>query len=196
LSGWTPALSFKMRKIRDPDLLDRLHELQPETFSGKVWRLVRAGRDPLIATSPKGRWDDGSFTVLYTALSPDGARAEIHYHLSRGQPVFPSALPIHLHEIEVEVAQTYAFKSLDALVPYGVNVADYGELDYALLREEYSVTQRIGEAAHFLGIDGLIVPSARWPGANLVVLSDRARLRHVRDEGPQDLKAWARKNGR
>ena len=188
-----------MRKIRDPALLDCLQGLTLITFSGKIWRMARAGRDPLVATSPKGRWDDGSFEVIYTALSADAARAEVHFHLTRGQPVFPSQLKIHLHEIEVEARRVYAFQSVDELVPFGVEASQFGGLDYSRLKAEYSVTQQIGEAAHFLGCDALIVPSARWPDQNLVVIPARPRtseLKHIEDHGPQDLKAWGRLNGR
>jgi hypothetical protein len=185
-----------MRKIRDPELLDRLQGMPLQSFNGKIWRMARAGRNPLIATSPKGRWDDGSFEVLYTACSPDAARAEMHYHLTRSQPVFPSALQIHLHEIAIEVDEIYVFPSLATLVPFGVDAATYGGMAYARLQEEYSITQRIGEAACFLGSGGLMVPCARWADQNLVVISGKAELKHLLDHGPQDLKAWAQVNGR
>jgi RES domain-containing protein len=186
-----------MRKIRDPQLLDRLLGLPRQAFHGKLWRMARAGRDPLISTRPKGRWDDGSFEVLYTALSPDAAQAELHYHLTRGQPVFPSLLQIHLHELEIDARQVYVFDDLDTLAPFGVEASRYGTSEYLKLQAEYSLTQQIGEAAHFLGCDGLIVPSARWPDQNVVVLPANlglASLRHVKDYGPQDLKAWGRTN--
>ena len=34
-------------------------------------------------------------------------------------------------------------------------------------------TQEIGDAAQFLGFAGIIVPSARWSGSNLVLFTDR-----------------------
>ncbi len=159
--------------------------------------MARAGRDPLLATRPKGRWDDGSFDVLYAALSPDAARAELHFHLKRGQPVFPSALQIHLHELEIDACQVLKFDTLDALLPFGVDVLRYGTLEYARLQIEYSITQQIGEALHFLACDALVVPSARWTEHNLVVLPENmafGNLRYVKDHGPQDLKAWGREN--
>lgn len=185
-----------MRKIRDPELLDRLQAQKLQSFQGRIWRMARAGRDPLLATSPKGRWDDGSFEVLYTALSPDAARAEMHFHLTRSQPVFPSSLDIRLHELECELRHVYVFKSVEALMPFGVNVSDYGRLNYAKLQQEYSTTQQIGEAARFLGGEGLIVPCARWPEQNLVVISALAKLRHIKDLGPQDLRTWGQVNNR
>jgi (2Fe-2S) ferredoxin len=188
-----------MRKIRDPALLDRLQGLTPQPFSSKIWRMARAGRNPLVATSPKGRWDDGSFEVLYTALSPDAARAEVHFHLTRGQPVFPSQLQIHLHEIEIEARKVFVFQSIAELVPFGVDATQFGGLEYSRLQAEYSVTQQIGEAANFLGCDALVVPNSRWPEQNLVVIPANlgsGKLKHFSDHGPQDLKAWGRLNGR
>jgi RES domain len=117
-----------MRKIRNPQLLDRLQNIAPHPFQGSVWRLARAGRNPLLATNPKGRWDDGSFDVLYTALEPDTARAEVHYHLTRMQPVFPSALQVHLYELKADLDKVLAFKTLDDLLPFGVDPALYGTI--------------------------------------------------------------------
>jgi RES domain-containing protein len=182
-----------MRKIRDPELLDRLEAIKPQPFAGSLWRMARAGWKPLLATNPKGRWDDGSFDVLYTALEPDTARAEVHYHLTRLQPVFPSALHVHLHELKANLQNVLVFKTVEDLKPFGVSADMFGTSDYAKLQAEYSVTQQIGEASHFLAAEALMVPSARWPGHNLVVfLNDK--LQHVKDHGPQDLKAWAKQN--
>jgi RES domain-containing protein len=187
-----------MRRMRDPDLLDRLQAMPMGNYETQVWRITREGRSPLLASSPKGRWDDGSFDVLYTALTADTARAELHFHLTRGQPVFPSGLKLHLHELLITARRTLVFESVEALTPFGVSPAEFGTLDHARLQVEYAVTQQIGEAAQFLGVDALIVPSARWPSSNLVILvgnlADHA-LRNVADHGHQDLRSWARAQG-
>lgn len=183
-----------MRKLRDPELLEPLQQMPTRQLQSKLWRIARAGRDPLLATSPKGRWDDGSFDVVYTALDADTARAELHWHVTRGQPVFPSTLQLNLHELELRAESAIAFQSMSDLEPFGVVPHRFGSLDYAKLQEEYSVTQRIGEAAHFLGHDAIVVPSARWPGQNLVVLTGNLRggaFLHVRNHGHQDLRKWA-----
>lgn len=182
-----------MRKIRSPELLDQLQRISPQPFVGKAWRLTRAGRNPLLATNPKGRWDDGSFDVVYTALEADTARAEVHYHLTRAQPVFPSHLEIHLHELSATLDKVLIFETLQHLSPFGVDAANFGTSDYTKLQAEYSATQHIGEAAHFLGVEAIIVPSARWPGQNMVVFFN-GNLVHLEDHGRQDLKAWAREN--
>ena len=68
-----------------------------------------------------------------------------------------------MHKIEVETRKTITIKDLDELAALGVDVARYNE-------RIYDRTQQIGDAANFLGRDGLIVPSARWNCLNLVLL--------------------------
>ena len=47
----------------------------------------------------------------------------------------------------------------------GYPLESFGDLSYGR-------TQEIGDAAAFLGFDGIIAPSARWPCQNLVIFSD------------------------
>ena len=153
------------RRARDIELLDALDALPRVRFEGTAWRAVREGRDPLQGHPSGGRWDPGTFDVLYTSMEADGAAAEIHFHLSR-QPVFPSKLAYRLHEIAVRTTKTLHFAGLSTLAPLGVDGARYGEILYGR-------TQAIGDAADFLGFDGLIAPNARWPCQNLVIFTDR-----------------------
>jgi hypothetical protein len=153
------------RKARDIELLDALDALDRVQFEGRVWRAAREGRDPLQGHPSAGRWDPGTFDVLYTSMEAEGAVAEIHFHLSR-QPVFPSMIRYGLHEIAVRTTKTLYFADLSALAPLGVEGARYREILYGR-------TQAIGDAADFLGFDGLIAPSARWPCRNLVIFTDR-----------------------
>jgi RES domain-containing protein len=174
----------KEGRARDLHLLDALDALERLPFEGTVWRVVREGRDPLEGHASAGRWDPGTFEVLYTSLEADGAQAEMSFQLSR-QPVYPSQLRFRLHEIAVAAHKTLRFADLRALAPFGVEQARYADLAY--LR-----TQEIGDAAHFLGFDGIVAPSARWPCLNLVLFTDRLasdNLRLTRSD-PADLVAW------
>ena len=111
------------------------------------------------------RWDPGTFDVIYTSLAREGPLAEIHFHLSR-QPVFPSKLVSVLHRITLRTWRALQLADLSAVEALGVRADRYGELDY-------DRTQVIGDAAYFLGFDGLLVPSARWDCKNLVVFTDQ-----------------------
>lgn len=154
-----------LRRARDLQLLDALDALTPVPFEGPVWRIVRQGRDPTQGYPAGGRWDPGQFEVLYTALAREGALAEIHFHLSR-QPVFPSRLVSVLHRLSVRTKRSLKLADMTALERLGVDTARFGELDYRR-------SQEIGDAAFFLGFDGLIVPSARWACQNLVLFTER-----------------------
>jgi hypothetical protein len=159
------------RRARDLQLLDALDELDPVEVDDIVWRMVRSGRDPLLGQAAGGRWDTGQFDVLYTALDPNGAIAEIHFHLSR-QPVFPSKVEFTLNEIRVKTYRTLKFANLDELEPLGVEKDKYANI-------LYERTQEIADAAVFLGFDGIIAPNARWQCSNLAIFSNQI--------GPHDL---------
>jgi RES domain-containing protein len=172
------------RKARDLQLLDALDALERIPFEGTVWRAVREGRDPIQGHASAGRWDPGIFDVLYTALEPEGALAEIHFHLSR-QPVFPSTLRWRLHEIAIRTRKTLRLADMRALANLGVEEARYPEILYAR-------TQEIGDAAHFLGFDGILAPNARWPCRNLILFTDRLALDNLGSisSNPVDVAAW------
>jgi RES domain-containing protein len=174
------------RKARDLALLDALDSCPREEFQGSAWRIVRDGRDPLLGNPTGARWDPGTFDVLYAALAREGALAEIHFHLSR-QPVFPSKVRFHLHELSVRAEGLLHLPDISALERLGVEREKLSELLYAR-------TQEIGDAAQFLGFAGMIVPSARWSGRNLVLFTERLDpdALAVRTQELVDWAAWRR----
>jgi len=152
--------------VHDRDILDALEAIAPESFDGDVWRITRQGYDPLRGSVAQGRWSpNGEFEVLYTSMERNGALAEIGFRLAL-EPVWPSRLAHEMHRIGAETARTLRFADVNALAPLGVETTRYESFDYR-------ATQAIAAAAHFLEFDGLIVPSARAPCANLVVFMDR-----------------------
>jgi RES domain-containing protein len=177
------------RRARDLGLLDALDALERVRVERTVWRAVRKGRDPLSGSAAAGRWDPGRFDVLYTAFERDGAIAELHFHLSR-QPVFPSRVDFAVNEIAVRTMRTLKFADLNELKPLGVDAKDYAKVLYRR-------TQEIGDAAAFLGFDGIIAPSARWDCHNLVIFSDQLRTDDLELAGSSviDFAAWRRENG-
>lgn len=188
-----------VRRRRDNALLDAIEAHVPVPYDGAVWRVVREGRSPVICSRSGGRWDDGTFDVLYTSQDADGALAEMHFHLGRGQPVFPSKVRYHLHEVQTSIAKALKLFDLAALAKLGLDTARYGQLSYQDKAGEYPRSQDIGEAAHFLEFDGLIVPSARWECQNVILFCDRVPPESylpVTDHGLVDWTDWARKNGR
>lgn len=160
-------MAAELRKARDVQLLDAIDAFPREPFGGRVWRVVREGRDPALGSPSQSRWCNRGFDALYTSLDPDGAIAEIHALLSE-QPVFPSKLRWDCHALEVRAQKTLRLADLPTLEKLGVDTASYRQ-------RRYDRTQSIADAAFFLGFDGLIAPSARWRCQNLILFTDRLK---------------------
>jgi RES domain-containing protein len=172
-------------RVHDRAILDALESLAPAPIEATVWRITRAGRDPTRGSAAHGRWSPGgTVEVLYTSLERDGALAEIGYRLSL-EPVWPSRIEHELHEITVRAPKILHFGNVSALAAFGVDAAKYESFDYA-------ATQALAAAAHFMELDGLLVPSARHKSSNLVVFMDRdaAASLEVRRSQPVDWSAW------
>lgn len=153
-------------RVHDRAILDILESLEAESFEQVVWRIARKGRDPLRGAIAAGRWNAiGEMEVLYTSIERDGALAEVGYRLSL-EPVWPSKIQHEIHRISVRAGNALRFKDLAELERLGVDVAKYESF-------EYTATQAIAAAAHFLEFDALVVPSARHTASNVVLFLDR-----------------------
>lgn len=181
------------RPPRPKALLDAIDAETPTAFKGRLWRVVSDGFDPLRPSRAGGRFDDGSFDVLYTSASRDGALSESWFHAARGQPILPSKVSKRLYQIEADLQRVLDLSAVGKLAQLGVNMAAYGRLSYVQRVEEYPSLQQIGEVAFFYEYQAVIVPSARWPGANVVIMTEHVGLTHldVIDDEAVDLEAWA-----
>lgn len=176
------------KRVHDRELLDILDELEPETFSGTVWRTTWKGRDPLLGGKGGGRWSpDNSFEALYTSLDKNVSLAELYFHLSRA-PVFSSRVVV-ISQLQVDSVEVLNLndKTLNSL---GIEDTRANNVDYAL-------TQAIGAAANFLEYQGILVPSARREGVNLMLFPERLDLNNslvVKDEQDINWPAWVEQN--
>jgi len=177
------------RRALDDRLLDLVGAIDGQPFEGTMWRVVRTGRNVLDGSRGSGRWNKSEMSVLYGAAERDGAIAEINFHLSRGQSVFPSRMRHDLFELAIKTQQTAVLADMQQLRRLGVDDANYRELLYGR-------TQEIGAAAAFLGFDGLIVPSARWNCQNIVLFLEAINLEDVQtiSTQPVDWKLWRQSN--
>jgi len=181
--------------IHDQGLVDQLSGLATERFNGEVFRATGVSRDPLAFSVNGGRWappahDGADVPVLYTSLTRPGALAEVVAYLTLLTPL-PLSHPLKVSRLGVSTSKTLRL-ARGSLKRLGVDFRRYGERDYAL-------TQSIGAALAFLGLDGLIAPSARWPCDNLMIYQSNhmlltERLEVIEDE-QVDWGAWARANG-
>jgi RES domain-containing protein len=181
------------RPPRPKALLDAIEAEPAGAFRGPLWRVVTDGYDPLRPSRAGGRWDDGSFDVLYTSTARDGALAESWFHAARGQPIIPSKVRKRLFRLHATLDRVLDLTTDGKLAALGVNMATYGRLSYLRRSDEYPTLQQIGEIAFFYEYQAIMVPSARFPAANAVILTEHvasAQVRVVEDEAV-DLEAWA-----
>jgi len=172
---------------RDNRLIDALEAMSGQPFQGNVWRAVRDGRDPTQSSRSGGRWDDGSFDVLYTSLSPEGAAEEIRYHLRKGQPVIPSKVKYSVHRIALRLSRVLHLHPVSLLQSLGYDASRFGQLQYDRRLDEYPQLREIAEVAQFLDYEAIIVPSARSDALNLVLFLEKIShdaLGEITNEGP------------
>jgi len=179
--------------IHDQALVDQLSALPVERFDGEVFRAAGVSADPSAFSVNGGRWapaarDGTDVPILYTSLERDGALAEVVSYLVLLTPL-PASRPLKVSRLGVSTAKTLRLARGD-LKALGVDPAQYGERDY-------SATQNIGAALAFLGLDGLIAPSARWNCDNLMIYQTNhlAERLEVIGEELVDWGEWGRNNG-
>lgn len=154
--------------IRDQALIQILETKPMATFSGVVTRIHWQSRGPLQGGTAGGRWSlPGGVETLYTSLCADTAVAEIGHRLKQAGHPLPTAA-LELASIRVSCAKVLDLRSAGVLGELGLD---------QFASDDFSVSAAVGDAAYYLGCDGILVPSARSDGdGNLVIFIARADI--------------------
>lgn len=146
--------------VHDPGLLDKLQALKASSWRGKAYRHMFGDYEPLLENRGGARWNPPDIPAIYTSLERETALAEADYLISL-QPTQPySRRTIYTLRVELE-----SVLSLDNLAQFEI----LGESKETLLADDWSKSQEIGGAVEWLNHDGMLVPSARVDGTNLVI---------------------------
>lgn len=156
----------------DRNLLSRVDAVGPTTLSAEAFRHIAKDRHPLSGAGARlhgGRWNPPqSFSTLYLALAQATVVAEF-YRLAERQGRTPADfLPRQMHRYEVTLAATLDLRTTAAqdslcLTPDALRAPDARRC------------QEVGAAAHYLGFEGIIAPSASGIGTVLAVFFDSLR---------------------
>lgn len=162
--------------VHDPELLDALERLGAAPFHGTVWRHMFNDYPPELANTRGARWNPGGVSAIYTSVKDTVAIAEAQYAMD-SQPLRPRPRRRVVYELELSLAQV-----VDLTQGRHLGV---GLTDEELASDDMTACQAVGAAAAWLGWDGLVVPSVRADGENVVVLVDMlapdAILRRLRE---------------
>lgn len=146
-----------------PELLDLLESRVIDRWGGSVWREVLGDADALRANQRGARWNPPGVEALYGSLQAMTAAAEADFLVSL-QPV-----PVRKRrsvQLEVELTGVVDLGDLSLLQPLGIERRE-------LLGPNVDAPRMIGHAVSWLGYSGLLVPSARHAGTNLVIYTNQ-----------------------
>lgn len=168
-----------------PRLVAAVDQLEPVAYTAPAYRHLAARWNPLSgagARSAGGRWNPPeSFATLYLAVEPKTAIAEFQRMAARVGRAPADFLPRRLYRYDVQLATL-----LDLRLPHGRAVLNL--TDDQLLRDDPSACQAIGDAAQYVGREGIIAPSATGSGTVLAVFFDRLQPDSL--VRPRDFEAW------
>lgn len=148
----------------DPVLLDRLEALDLRDWIGHAYRYTSGRRPPERENTLGARWNPREVAAIYVSLEKETVLAEFAHLLDALSPR-PSQARFTLYELEVRVERVADLRDAAVLEQLGVSWQQ-------LASDDFSACQRVGAAAAWLKIGGLLVPSARrTAGSNLIVFS-------------------------
>jgi RES domain-containing protein len=158
--------------MRLPELAERVDGLGASEFDGPAYRHVSAGTKPRSGTGARihgGRWNPpDSFATLYLGLSRGTVIAEWRRAASREGLALEDFLPRVLFEFHVTVSGVVDLRREEAQAAVSLSRADLTGVDQ-------HPCQRVGEAVHYLGYEGLLAPSATREGEILVLYPENLR---------------------
>jgi RES domain-containing protein len=146
--------------IYDRLIVEALGTASFAPWSGTVFRHMFAGFPPERENRSGARWNPPDTPAIYTSLTRETAIAEADYYIKL-QPLRPKAAR-ELYRLDISLNSVIDLSDWTQLANFGVNRKLFSSGDY-------SECQQVGGAVEWLGHDGLLVPSARTKGINLVI---------------------------
>lgn len=164
-----------------------MDSLARRRLATRAFRNVALGYEALSGEGARvqgGRWNPPeSFPVIYSALSLDVSVGELQRTASRQGRTVDELMPRRIVEIEVELQRVLDLAQAD-------NLAVLGVTPDLILGDDLRLTQAIGEAAHYVGFEAILAPSAARSGLALAIYPLR-RLRGSSVAVVTDQVVWA-----
>ncbi|MBF0288604.1 MAG: RES family NAD+ phosphorylase [SAR324 cluster bacterium] len=108
----------------------------------------------------ESRYSDASFPVWYGCIEEQTTISETLYHMIQKEGAIEG-----IDEIIIRHRAMYQTHCQAVLIDLAGKENDYPKL----ISDDYSLTQQIGKRVHHEGHPGLLVPSARYSGTNVVI---------------------------
>lgn len=148
------------------ELLEKLDKFTAAPWSGVVYRFMLGEYPPDRENTRGARWNPVGVAAIYTSLSRDVALAEGERLIAvQGTP--PTAKR-NIYTIELTLRSVMNLANKADLTILGLTDAE-------LAGDDHAACQLVGGATEWLGHDGVLVPSVRATGTNLVVFPTRGK---------------------
>jgi RES domain-containing protein len=141
-------------------LLEAVSKLSASPWDGVVFRHTFGSISPRKENQLGARWNPAEVPAIYCSLERETAIAEVDFHISL-QPFKPTT-ERRVHRVEVRVPAVVDLTNWEILERLGISRSSYATVEPPRCKE-------VGGAIAFLGHSGILVPSARHDGLNLVV---------------------------
>ncbi|MHB8513142.1 MAG: RES family NAD+ phosphorylase [Actinomycetota bacterium] len=156
----------------DLELVERVDSLGSVAFAGDAFRHLGPGYPPLSGEGARvlgGRWNPpDSFPVLYMGLDIATITAEFYRSATRNGMPPEAMLPRKVLRYEIQLSAVLDLRLERARDAIGLTNADTAG-------DDLGPCQSIGEAAHYLGLEGILAPSAAGLGSVLAVFYAKLR---------------------
>jgi RES domain-containing protein len=155
--------------VIDPQTLTLIDAFEPVPFAGEAFRHLARDVHPLSGVGARihgGRWNPpGSFSTLYLGLERETPVLEFYRLAKRNGRAPEDFLPRQMYRYRIALTAVLDLRAPSAR-------ADFRLGDHSLGSDDTGRCQQIGETAHYLGLEGLLAPSAAGKGTVLAVFFD------------------------
>jgi RES domain-containing protein len=150
--------------IHDRRTLEILQSFQPKAWNGIVFRHMFRDFPPNRENKLGARWNPKGVPAIYTSLDRETVIAEAEYQIQM-QPERPS-VSRNVYRLSIILGKTLDLSDWSSLAQFGIKKQPF-------ITAGYPCCQMIGAGAEWLGHDGMLVPSARNDGINLVIFPNK-----------------------
>jgi RES domain-containing protein len=144
----------------DEQIRERVDAAGSSRWEGVVFRHVLGDTPPLRENRWGARWNPRNVPAIYASLERDTCIAEVAYRVSLD--VVKPRSERRLYSIQVNLKRVVDLQDRETLTALGFTPEQ-------LKDDSFAACQQIGDAVAWLGNDGLLVPSFRAPGTNMVI---------------------------
>ena len=152
------------------ELLVAVGQAPTAEVSGRFFRHSHPDARPLQGSASGGRWGpEGTYSVLYLGRPPDSVVVEAYRHLVDDDEALTGEMvgPRRFSTIDVTATRILDLRTPSAQRQVGLDErAVHSDVD------EYAPCLRVGQAAHQLGLHGVIATAATGLGETLALFDE------------------------